>query len=60
MLKRWNSKVYDVELLLEILDIILVSMNIEEKIKERNKRGRSPKRQPIIYIALVLKEMHKV
>ena len=60
MLKRWNSKVYDVELLLEILDIILVSMNIEEKIKERNKRGRSPKRQPIIYIkALVLKEMYK-
>ena len=43
-----------------ILDFILESMNIEEKIKERNKRGRSPKRQPIIYIkVLVLKEAFK-
>ena len=60
MLKRWDSKVYDVKLLLGTLEIVLQSMNIEEKIKERNKRGRSPKRQPIIYIkALVLKEMYK-
>ena len=36
MLKRWNSKVY-AKLLLGILEIILKSMNIEEKIKERNK-----------------------
>lgn len=62
MLKRWNSLVYDVELLLRTLDFILESMNIEEKIKERGikERGRSPKRQPIIYSkALVLKEVYK-
>lgn len=59
MLKRWNSKVY-AKLLLGILEIILKSMNIEEKIKERNKRGRNPKRFPIVYIkALVLKEIYK-
>jgi len=33
MLKRWNSKVYDVKLLLGT-KIILQSMNIEEKIRE--------------------------
>ena len=59
MLKRWSSKVYDVKLLLGI-EIVLQSMNIEEKIGERNKRGRNPKRSPILYIkALVLKEMCK-
>lgn len=60
MLKRWNSKVYDVKLLLRILEIILQSINIEERIKERNKRGRNPKRPPIVYVkALVLKEVYK-
>ena len=60
MLKRWSSKVYDVKLLLSILEVILQFMNIEEKIKERNKRGRKPKRSPTLYIkALVLKEIYK-
>ena len=60
MLKRWDSKVYDVKLLLGTLEIVLQSMNIEEKIGERNKRGRNPKRPPVLYIkALVLKEMYK-
>ena len=50
MLKRWDSKVYDVKLLLGTLEIVLQSMNIEEKIRERNKRGRNPKRPPVLYI----------
>jgi hypothetical protein len=32
-------------------------MNIEERIKERNKRGRKPKRSLIIYIKVLAKEM---
>ena len=60
MLKRWNSEVYNVELLLGVLEVILNSINIEEKIKERNRRGRKPERPLAIYIkALVLKEMFK-
>ena len=58
MLKRWDSKVYDVKLLLGI-EIVLQSMNIEEKIGERNKRGRNPKRPPVLYIKDFLKEMCK-
>jgi len=59
MLKRWDSRVCDVELLLGILEVILQSINIEKRIKERNKRGRNPKRALTTYIKALVKEVFK-
>lgn len=58
MLKRWSSAVYDVELMLRFLHVILVSLKIDERFK--NRRGRKPKRSPSLYAkAIVLKEVFK-
>ncbi len=58
MLKRWNSTIYDVELMLKFLHMILASLKIDERFEKR--RGRKPKRPPGLYIkAIVLKEAFK-
>ena len=58
MLKRWNSLVYDVELMLKFLDIVLAALKIDERSEKQ--RGRKPKRLPSLYVkAIVLKEIFK-
>ena len=58
MLKRWDSAIYDVELILKFLDAILTALRIDERFWR--KKGRKPKRSPSLYIkAIVLKEVFK-
>ncbi len=58
MLKRWNSTIYDVDLMLKFLHVILTSLKIDERFEKR--RGRKPKRSPGLYVkAIVLKEVFK-
>ncbi len=47
MLKRWNSTIYDVELVLKFLHVILASLKIDERFEKQ--RGK-PKRPPSLYI----------
>jgi len=58
MLRRWDCRAYDIGLLMDILDIVLESVDPWSRFKGR---GRRPKRAPHLYLkALVLKEMCKV
>ncbi len=58
MLKRWNSAIYDVDLMLKFLHVILTSLKMDERSQKR--RGRKPKRPPSLYIkAIILKEAFK-
>ena len=58
MLKRWDSAIYDVDLMLKILHVILAALEVDERFQKR--RGRKPKRLPSFYIkAIVLKEVFK-
>lgn len=57
MLRRWDCRVYDFDLLMGVLDLILESLDLGEA----GGRGRRPKRAPSLYVkALVLKEMCKL
>ncbi|WP_290899721.1 hypothetical protein [Ferroglobus sp.] len=58
MLKRWNTLIYDVELILKFLHVILVSLKIDDRFQKR--KGRKPKRLPSLYVkAIVLKEIFR-
>jgi len=58
MLKRWNTLIYDVELMLKFLHVILASLKIDERFEKQ--KGRKPKRPPSLYIkAIILKEVFK-
>ncbi|WP_048086606.1 hypothetical protein [Ferroglobus placidus] len=58
LLKRWNSAIYDVELILKFLHVILASLKIDERFEKR--KGRKPKRCLSLYVkAIVLKEIFK-
>ena len=41
MLKRWNTLIYDVELMLKFLHVILTSLKIDERFEKQ--KGRSLK-----------------
>jgi len=69
MLRRWDGKAYDFGLLMDILEMILGSMDLESVIKERRgsgrrrgrRRGRKPLRPARLYLkALILKEMNGI
>ncbi len=51
MLKRWNSAIYDVDLTLKFLHVILTALKVDERFEKR--RGRKPKRYPGFYIKAI-------
>ena len=56
MLRRWDVRVYDVGLLMAVLDYVLDLMDLDSEF-----RGKRLERPPRLYIkALVLKEICKV
>jgi len=58
MLRRWDTLIYDVELILKFLHVILESLKIDDRFQKR--KGRRPKRLPSLYVkAIVLKEIFK-
>ncbi len=53
MLKRWNSTIYDVDLMFKFLDIIIKALKkIHERFQKR--RGRKPRRSLGLYVKAIV------